>query len=113
LTFRLSGEVQAANAVPSRLHSNVEPVSEELNSNVAVFFLVLSLGCFVIVVSGGAQSSCREGSSAAQSWVSSPKPSLSASGSRTAAMSSLRSIGSGVMTIVVPGSGSAPPLKPT
>ncbi len=52
-TFSVSGEVHAWKGPSSSLHSNVEPASVEVNSKVAVFFFVLSLGCFVIWVSGG------------------------------------------------------------
>ena len=78
--------MQAAKAPPSSEHSKpaTARASVPVNSNVAGFFLVLSLGPLVIVVSGGAQSVVFEASPGAQSWVSSPKPSLSASGSSSA-----------------------------
>ena len=45
LTLNVSGEAQGENPrSPSRRHSNVEPGSLALKPNVAVFFLVLSLG---------------------------------------------------------------------
>src|SRR6266511_1872270 len=53
LTLTSCGEVQGWKGPLSSLHSNVEPASDELNSNVAVFFLVFSLGPFVMVVFGG------------------------------------------------------------
>ena len=49
-------ELHATKAVPSRLHSNVEPASLELNSIVALRFLVLCFGPLTIVVSGAAVS---------------------------------------------------------
>jgi hypothetical protein len=46
------GDEQIANDGESRLHSNVTPASDEVNSNVALTLLVGSPGFAVIVVSG-------------------------------------------------------------
>ena len=89
-TFRFRGDRHDEKPSPSRLHSNVEPAIDDENSNVACLLFVLDLGCAVIVVSGGGgggQAPCVEASVGQPSWVSSPKPSPSASGSSTAAMS--------------------------
>ena len=54
LTFTVWGEVQAAKAPPSRLHSNpaTARASVAVNVKVACFFLVLSLGPLVIAALG-------------------------------------------------------------
>ena len=46
------GDVQAANAAASSLHSNVEGVSDEEKENEALVSVVVAGGCAVIVVSG-------------------------------------------------------------
>src|SRR6266508_2811897 len=56
LTWTVWGEVHGWKGPSSSLHSNVELGSVEVNSKVAVFFLVLSLGFLVIWVSGAAVS---------------------------------------------------------
>jgi hypothetical protein len=50
------GEVHAAHAPLSSLHSKVEPVSVEVNANVAVVALTLPLGPLVIDVFGAVRS---------------------------------------------------------
>src|SRR4051794_559558 len=87
-TFSISGETQGSKPEPSRLHWKLVPGSD-VNSNSACFFLVLSLGRLVIVVSGGVVSQ----EIVSESCVSSPKPSPSQSGSRVAAMSTWNWIG--------------------
>ena len=53
LAFREAGDVQEENAAPLRLHRNVAPASEEVNSKTAFFFLTFFFGFAVIVAAMG------------------------------------------------------------
>src|SRR6266508_338677 len=112
LTFSVAGEAQGANASPSRLHWKVEPGSLEVNANLAFFFLVLSFGFLMIVVSGGTHPPCVSASLGHPSCVSSPNPSPSASGSTVAATLSRYGPNGDGKTTVLPtgGSGAASEL---
>src|SRR6266540_205327 len=56
LTLTVWGEVHGWKGPSSSLHSNVEMGSDEVNSKLAVFFLVLSCGPLMIVALGAAVS---------------------------------------------------------
>lgn len=82
----LDGEWQGLNARPSILHPKLEPATSAVNLIFTRSAVVRFFGFFVIVVTGAGQGSWAAASAMHPSWLTSPYPSPSWSGSQTAEM---------------------------
>src|SRR3954451_3386489 len=83
----MNGERLATGCFPSTVTRNVDPGTDEVNTSLIFRFVAPDLGDPVIVVWGSGQAAWASAETGQASWLTSPKPSWSASGSTTAAMS--------------------------